>query len=55
MDDRCFDCQYLEQCDLAGHMEFCDDCKHCETCTIYHISCQSMYDVERNNGFELRE
>lgn len=55
MDDRCLECEYLEQCDLAGYLNFCEDCQHYEGCSINHISCRGLYDMECNNGFELRE
>lgn len=48
----CNSCDFYEECDLAGDINFCEDCKDCETCTIKFNSCEAGHCIECNNGFE---
>lgn len=46
-------CDYceIENCELRGEINFCEDCADYESCTI-PSSCAAGHDVECNNGFE---
>lgn len=46
-------CDYceVENCELRGEINFCEDCADYESCTILS-PCTAGHDVECNNGFE---
>lgn len=48
----CDSCEYYDECELAGGINFCEDCKDCFTCDIRYSSCKAGHDIECNNGFE---
>lgn len=51
--NRCYLCEYNEECELAFIVNFCDDCVDCDICDIKSCDgCEMGYDIECNNGFE---
>lgn len=44
----------VEECELRGVINFCEDCKNYDTCDIrtWSYGCEKDFEVECNNGFE---
>ena len=48
----CDGCEYYEECELAGGVNFCEECRDSGKCTIKDGLCKAGHAVECNNGFE---
>ena len=49
---RCWGCEYIDNCELAEQINFCEDCKDYPNCGICDSYCQAGHEIECNNGFE---
>lgn len=49
---RCWGCEYIDNCELAEQINFCEDCKDYPNCGICNGYCQAGHEIECNNGFE---
>lgn len=50
----CDGCEYYDECEYAGMVNFCDDCKDGEGCGLRTVCCEAGHDIECNNGFEIK-
>lgn len=55
MMNYCDNCEYNNECELAGIINFCEDCKDCDCCSIRTEYCKAGHDIECNNGFEKKD
>lgn len=51
----CDICEYYDNCELAGGINFCENCKDCNDCTIKFDTCKAGHYIECNNGWEDNE
>ena len=54
-ENYCDICEYYDDCEYAGEVNFCEDCKDHNGCTLRYVSCKAGHDIECNNGFEEEE
>lgn len=52
---HCDCCDLRETCELVDGINFCEDCKDCDSCTIKLATCEAGYEIECNNGFEIKD
>ena len=52
---RCDICEYYDNCELAGGINFCEDCRDCNDCAIKFDTCKAGHYIECNNGWEDNE
>ena len=50
--NHCDCCEYYDECELAGDINFCEECQEYPECRICVVSCKAGHDIECNNGFE---
>lgn len=48
----CNICEFYDECEYAGIINFCDSCKDCNVCSIKTVYCTKGYAIECDNGFE---